>query len=111
MFFYLLQFHILEVRRVHIVTVKRPKLRKSLTNKSLKRKIASLSALGAGALVAGAGTAEASIIYSGPINVHVGYSPGGTGAYFSPYLGTGSAAFTFFRTSTGPFSAPGSARA
>ena len=42
--------------------------------KNLKRKIASLSALGAGALIAGAGRADASTIYSGPVNVDVGVS-------------------------------------
>jgi hypothetical protein len=42
--------------------------------KDLKSKIASLSALGAGALIAGAGRADASTIYSGPVNVDVGAS-------------------------------------
>ena len=41
--------------------------------KNLKRKIASLSALGAGALIAGSGRADASTIYA-PINVDVGAS-------------------------------------
>lgn len=42
--------------------------------KDLKSKIASLSALGAGALIVGAGGADASTIYSGPVNVDVGAS-------------------------------------
>jgi hypothetical protein len=46
--------------------------------KSLKTKIASLSALGAGALIAGAGRAEASTFY-GPVNVDVG--PNGLSQY------------------------------
>jgi len=67
--------------------------------KNLKKKIASLSALGAGALVFGAKEADASAIYSGPINVHVGYGPSGVDHYQSPGLGPGGATFYFFRTS------------
>ena len=66
--------------------------------KDLKKKIASLSALGAGALIFGAGKADANTIYSGPVNAHVGYGPGGTGFYPSPGLGNSSAVFAFFRT-------------
>jgi len=67
--------------------------------KNRKKKIASLSALGAGALVFGAKEADASAIYSGPINVHVGYGPSGVDHYQSPGLGPGEATFYFFRTS------------
>lgn len=82
--------------------------RKNLKNQNLKKKIASLSALGAGALVLGAGTAEAGIIYSGPLDVHVGYGPLGTAFYGSPGLGANSAYFSFSRQSTSSSSnAPG----
>jgi hypothetical protein len=70
--------------------------------KNLKKKIASLSALGAGALVFGAKEADATAIYSGPINVLVGYGAGGIDKYVSPGLGTAGVNFSFFRTSAGP---------
>jgi hypothetical protein len=78
--------------------------------KHLKKKIASLSALGAGALVFGATEADAAVIYSGPINAHVGYGPGGTDFYQSPGLGPAGATFYFFRT-TAPASFPYRGRA
>src|SRR5215831_15374792 len=68
--------------------------------KNLKKKIASLSALGAGALVFGAKEADATAVYSGPINVHVGYGTSGIDHYQSPGLGPGGATFYFFRTAT-----------
>ena len=61
--------------------------------KNLRHKAASLSALGAGALVLGAGKANADIIYSGAINQHVGFTSG-IHQYVSPSLGT-NAKFTF----------------
>jgi hypothetical protein len=67
--------------------------------KHLKKKIASLSALGAGTLVFGVTKAEAGIVYSGVINSHVGFSSGGTPNYLSNPMGTGGATFSFFRTS------------
>src|SRR3974377_1115658 len=62
--------------------------------KDLKSKIASLSAAGAGALVAGAATADASTIYSGPVNFDVGAN--GKNLYSIPL--PGSAAFLNFRS-------------
>src|SRR5215471_12222992 len=70
--------------------------------KNLKKKIASLSALGAGALVFGAEEADATAIYSGPIDVHVGYGADGIAYYQSPGLGPDGASFDFFRTSAPP---------
>jgi len=60
--------------------------------KNLQAKMASLSALGAGALIAGGATADASTIYSGPINFDVGAS--GQKLYSIPL--TGSATFVNF---------------
>ena len=70
--------------------------------KSLKEKIASLSALGAGALVLWGGSAEANVIYTAvsPSAGHVGFGTGGNASYASPDFGpTGSQGFTFFRAS------------
>jgi hypothetical protein len=63
-------------------------------SKILKKKMASLSALGAGALVFGAGRAEAAIIYSGSLDAHVGFTSGNPN-YVSPGLGPLSATFSF----------------
>jgi len=71
--------------------------------KDLKKKIASLSALGAGALIFGAGKADANTVYSGPINQHVGYAQGGTSYYQSPGFGSHSAFFSFFRTNASSY--------
>jgi len=75
-------------------------------HKELKKKIASLSALGAGALVFGVGKADANIIYSGLIDAHVGYGPGASNFYQSPGFGSHSATFAFFKTNGSFFSAP-----
>ena len=70
------------------------KLKKS----SLKR-LASLSALGAGALGFNAGTAEAYVVYSGTINEKVGFGPGyGTHASIALPHGAALALFTFRST-------------
>ena len=69
--------------------------------KSYRRMAASLSALGAGALLVG-GTAEAGVIYSGPLNVDVGFGPGAVDHYTLGPLGPSSDAFSFFRTGYGP---------
>jgi hypothetical protein len=53
--------------------------------KDLKSKIASLSALGAGTLLGGAGGADASTIYSGPIHIDVGAN--GQSLYTIPLAG------------------------
>lgn len=68
--------------------------------KSYRRMAVSLSALGAGALLAG-GTAEAGIIYSGPINADVGYALGALDHYNSGPLGPISATFSFLRIGYG----------
>uniref|UniRef100_Q027P8 PEP-CTERM protein-sorting domain-containing protein n=1 Tax=Solibacter usitatus (strain Ellin6076) TaxID=234267 RepID=Q027P8_SOLUE len=65
--------------------------------KSYRKMAASLSALGAGALLAG-GSAEASIIYSGPVNVDVGFAPGAVDHYNSGPLGPFSATFSFLKS-------------
>jgi hypothetical protein len=61
-------------------------------NRTNRKRLASLSALGAGALGVTAGPAEASIIYSGIVDAHVGYDdahrftlagPNGAGGVFS----------------------------
>jgi hypothetical protein len=65
--------------------------------KSLKKKIASLSALGAGALVLGAGKADAATVTSGNINFHVGFDIGGQDHYQSPGFGSHNATFSFQR--------------
>ncbi|HXA51627.1 MAG TPA: PEP-CTERM sorting domain-containing protein [Candidatus Acidoferrum sp.] len=56
--------------------------------------MASLSALGAGALVFGAGRAEAGIIYSGILDTHVGFTSG-IPFYASPGIGPLGATFSF----------------
>lgn len=58
------------------------------------RKVASLSALGAGALTLGAANANAGIIYSGVIDQHVGFTSG-ISQYTSPLLGPLNATFQF----------------
>jgi hypothetical protein len=65
-----------------------------LKRKSVK-KLASLSAFGAGALVLGAKPMDASVIYSGAINVTVGFAPGDLASYTSPALGAGGPNFKF----------------
>lgn len=65
--------------------------------KNLKSKIASLSALGAGALIAGAGTADANTIYSGPLNIDVGTL--GQGQY-GLHLGGPNTVLSFARMSS-----------
>ena len=69
----------------------------SRRRKDLKKKVASLSALGAGVLVFGAGEAEAGIIYSGAVNAQVGFSSGNS-SYAIPTLGL---AFGRFGTTYG----------
>ena len=64
--------------------------------KSYRKMAASLSALGAGALLAG-GTAEAGVIYSGPLNVDVGFAPGAVDHFNSGPLGPFSDTFSFLR--------------
>ena len=64
--------------------------------KSYRKMAASLSALGAGALLAG-GTAEAGIIYSGPLNVDVGFASGAVDHYNSGPLGPFGDSFSFSR--------------
>jgi hypothetical protein len=59
------------------------------------KKLASLSAFGAGALTLGAMHADASVIYSGLIDVTVGFDGGDVGSYFSPGLGNLAAQFGF----------------
>jgi hypothetical protein len=61
------------------------------------RKLASLSALGAGALVLGAGTADATVIYSGAVGAKVGFDTGFNANYMSPALGAGGPSFKFSR--------------
>lgn len=65
--------------------------------KNLKKKVASLSALGAGALVFGAAPAEAGIIYSGVLDAPVGFTSG-TQFYISPGIGASNASFAFWAT-------------
>jgi hypothetical protein len=77
----------------------------SRQRKNLKGKIASLTALGAGALIAGTGRADASTIYSGPINVDVGVS--GLSKFTTNLHGSNTAGFsntmlTFARLSNTP---------
>jgi hypothetical protein len=67
--------------------------------KSYKKMAVSLSALGAGALLAG-GTAEAGIIYSGPISADVGYALGAVDHYNSGPLGPFGDTFSFQRIGT-----------
>jgi hypothetical protein len=55
---------------------------------------ASLSALGAGALI-GAGTAEAGVAYSGPVNLTVGFGPDTIPFYSSGPFGPSSTHFSF----------------
>ncbi len=77
-----------------------------LKKRSLQR-LASLSAVGAGAVFVTADQAEASaIVYSGPLNISLGWpNPGGTGGSYSQTLGGGNAfqfkghAFTHVRGS------------
>ncbi len=61
------------------------------------KKLASLSAFGAGVLAAGAQDAQATVIFSGTINAKVGFDVGnGFGAgYTSPALGAGGPHFKF----------------
>jgi hypothetical protein len=66
--------------------------------KSLKKKIASLSALGVGAVVAGAGKADATVIPFPSINADVGFGIGALGQYVSPGLGVSSVKFAFKAT-------------
>ena len=61
--------------------------------KYLMQKAASLSALGAGALVLGAGKAEASIVYSGLLNLQVGFTATDLVQYTSPTFGSQGAQF------------------
>jgi PEP-CTERM motif len=65
-----------------------------LKSKNIK-KLASLSAVGAGALVFGAHEAEAGIIYSGPVNAKVGFDSGFGPSYLSPALPSGLEQFRF----------------
>jgi hypothetical protein len=65
--------------------------------KTLNQKVASLSALGVGAVVAGAGTAEASVVYYPNVNAEVGFGINGAAFYQSPGLGSNSASFAFVR--------------
>ena len=69
--------------------------------KDLKKKIASLSALGTGILVLGAGNAEAGVVYSGPLNVDVGFGPSGIPFFQSNPMGASNADFLFFATASG----------
>ncbi len=64
--------------------------------KNLKKMVASLSALGAGALL-GASGAEAGVVYSGPLNVDVGFGPNAdpSGFYYSGPLGPFGSDFSF----------------
>ena len=67
--------------------------------RDLKKKVASLSALGAGAFVFGAGNAEAGIIYSGVLDSHVGFTSGNQ-SLISPGIGASHASFAFWATSS-----------
>jgi len=62
--------------------------------RNLRHKVMSLSALGAGALVFGAGRADATIISSGIIDQDVGFVSG-IAVYVSPFLGPLNATFHF----------------
>jgi len=64
-----------------------------IKRKNLAR-LASISALGAGALGVGAGSAEAGIVYT-PINTKVGFSPGSQFS-FSLFPGGGSGGFSLY---------------
>src|SRR6266568_2287879 len=66
--------------------------------KNLKQMVASLSALGAGALLS-AGSAQAEVVFSGPLNVDVGFGPNGVPIYNSGPLGPISSDFSFIRFS------------
>jgi hypothetical protein len=63
-------------------------------NRKSMRKLASLTALGAGAVTLPAENAEASVIYSGPIDAKVGIATGYANDYTSPLL-PGGADFDF----------------
>lgn len=63
-------------------------------NRKSMRKLASLTALGAGAVTLSAENAEASVIYSGPMDAKVGIAPGYGPTYISPLL-PGGAQFEF----------------
>jgi hypothetical protein len=64
--------------------------------------MASLSALGAGALVFGASRAEAGIIYSGILDAQMGFTSGSV-TYKSPKLGASDASFAFWQNSRSGF--------
>jgi hypothetical protein len=72
------------------------------TRKNYKKMAASLSALGAGALL-GTATAEAGIVYSGPVNQVVGFGPGMTSFYDSGLFGPSSTHFSFFTFATNAY--------
>jgi hypothetical protein len=63
-------------------------------------KLASLSAVGTGALVLGVPAADASVIYSGVVNAQVGFDTGFTANYTSPALGAGGPTFKFSRAAS-----------
>lgn len=67
------------------------------------RRLASLSALAAGALVAGAGEAEAAVVYTALPPAQVGFSSGFTGSFQTTKGSVGGAGFRFNRTSGGPY--------
>jgi hypothetical protein len=71
-----------------------------LRRKNVK-KLASLSALGAGAVAWGVQPADAStIVYSGPVNAQVGFDRGFSASYLSPVLGLSGAKFGFKTSSS-----------
>jgi hypothetical protein len=72
--------------------------------KNYKKMAASLSALGAGALL-GTATADASIVYSGPVNQVVGFGPGTSSSWLSTPLAPSSPQFSFYAFSSafGPY--------
>jgi hypothetical protein len=67
--------------------------------KNYKKMAASLSALGAGALL-GAATADAGVVYSGPVDQVVGFGPGTVSLYSSGPFGPSSTHFTFYAFSS-----------
>ena len=71
-------------------------MEKKQGRKNLKKMAASLSALGAGALL-GSGTGQAAVIYSGVLNTDVGFNipAGAVPLYFSGFLGPDNSHFTF----------------
>lgn len=67
------------------------------------RRLASLSALAAGALVAGAGEAEAAVVYTALPPAKVGFSSGFNSSFQTSKGSVGGAGFRFNRTSGGPY--------